>query len=625
MRFKSAARCLLFLLPISQVVVPLGLLVICSCRDLPVRRGITAVWAIDESEKVRRDELDHWGKSDPRNGVWKGSAIKIFGARNEIVGFQVILEAAGLGAESVMVSLDSLRSGVDVISNSRHSADPYDYVGRRIELFTESYLEIRSRGRWSPASARPLRDKDHLGWIPDALVPIETKGAFPHGSGGGPFAIAAESNQAIWVDIFIPSSQPSGEYRGDLQVREGKRITYTVPVVLDVYAFTLPDTTHLKNHFSWNKLAIVNRHGIKDDSPEYWEVFHNYEKTFHRHRLDLIDGRRKLPVFSRQLGGYYTGKFYTPRYEYEGPGTATGNGTYSIGTYDQPLNGWVSGFFPDTPGVWQAAADAWESWFQTNAPGVVRFKYMEDEAPYYHWPNVIRKAHWIKTSSGPGKDLKIAFSTRLSPELVGSVDFWLVEGHAGFRDSGGTIGFDIPVAHQRQAAGELVGVYNAQRPSYGDPHAIDDFATDARINPWICWKYGVDQYFYWETAYYAETAHDIWAAPYAGSLVYTGVDVTHPDENRGLKGPIMSLRLKNLRRGFQDYEYLWLARVNGISTEAIVNAIVPAAFNDYDNTSLTSQSDQPTWAEHGYVYEEARRSLAELLQKKLLDQYKTKP
>ena len=90
MRFKPAAWYVFFLLPISKIVVPLGLLVICSCRDLPERRGITAVWAIDESEKVRRDELDHWGKSDPRNAVWKGSSIHLFGGRNEVVGFQVI-------------------------------------------------------------------------------------------------------------------------------------------------------------------------------------------------------------------------------------------------------------------------------------------------------------------------------------------------------------------------------------------------------------------------------------------------------------------------------------------------------------------------------------------------------
>ena len=105
-----------------------------------------------------------------------------------------------------------------------------------------------------------------------------------------------------------------------------------------------------------------------------------------------------------------------------------------------------------------------------------------------------------------------------------------------------------------------------------------------------------------------------WAEGVAGSIIYTGEDRKFPEDSRGLPGPIVSIRLKNLRRGFQDYEYLWLARHAGLDTRAIVDRVVPAAFNDYNGASFTSQSDQPTWAERGYMYEDARRALAEFLQ-----------
>jgi hypothetical protein len=75
----------------------------------------------------------------------------------------------------------------------------------------------------------------------------------------------------------------------------------------------------------------------------------------------------------------------------------------------------------------------------------------------------------------------------------------------------------------------------------------------------------------------------------------------------------MSIRLKNLRRGLQDYEYLWLAAQLGIQTDSLVNSVVPAAFNDYNGTTFTSQSDQPVWAEKGYEFERVRRALAEAI------------
>jgi hypothetical protein len=48
--------------------------------------------------------------------------------------------------------------------------------------------------------------------------------------------------------------------------------------------------------------------------------------------------------------------------------------------------------------------------------------------------------------------------------------------------------------------------------------------------------------------------------------------------------------------------------------DAIVNAVVPAAFNDYNGNTFTCQSDQPVWASKGCAYEDARRQLAELIE-----------
>jgi hypothetical protein len=589
----------------------------CSLHGRHLRAGVTGVWAIDESEKIRATDVDHWGKTDRRNAVWDGEEIRMFGARNEVIGCQVILEATGLGAERVALRLDSLSSGTFTIDNARTSMEPFDYVGKCIEFFTESYRDIQERSEWWLPSARPLPDEAHKGWIPDALVPAATQGSFVHGTDGFPFSIAPGQLQGVWLDIYVPREAPPGEFRGTLEVLERDTVRYSVPISLHVYGFSLSDTTHLHNHFFWGLQTITERHGVRHDSPEYWKLFRNYENTFHRHRLDLIDGRRTLNDFRRHLAGYYTGKAYLPTWGYDGPGLGVGNGTYSIGTYDQPSSGWISGFWPDTESAWQASANAWQTWFADYAPACTRFKYMEDEPPFVRWGEVARKAKWLRDNPGPGKTLDVLATTRIAPALYGLITYWMVSGHSGWKDSGGTTGFDLPVVRERQALGEHVGLYNGQRPSYGEPNAVDDFATDARVNPWICWKYHVDMYFYWETAYFAASSHNIWTAQYPGSLLYTGEDVKFPKDSRGLKGPIMSIRLKNFRRGVQDYEYLWLARAMGISTDSLVDTIVPAAFNDYNGSSYTSQSDQPTWAQRGYAYERVRKSIAEAIERRL--------
>jgi hypothetical protein len=604
--FPSRGRCFLF----APVLCGL-LLGTVSCSGLSQRSGVTSVWAVNESEKVRRDDLDHPARAGQSDSLWDGRTIRLFGARNEVVGFQVVLEAGGVGAEGVDLRLDSLRADTSVIKNTPKSNDPFDFRGKNIELFLEHYVLVKERSDWWLASARPLPDDLHTGWIPDALVPFSAPG--PQGKGIVPFSIAEKNLQAVWIDIYIPHNTAPGLYRGVVRVMEHATTTFTVPVELQVYDFSLPDTTHLHNHFFWGWPTIAARHGYERDSRYYLEVFHAYEKLFHRHRLDLIDGSRTLDEFRALIADYYTGKAFTPERGYDGPGVGVGQQSYSIGTYDQPTDGWRSGFYPDTREAWQKASDAWEGWFQKSAPAVWRFKYMEDEPPYSHWRSIREKGLWIREGKGIGRSLGVHVTTRMGDDLLGAITIWMTGGHAGWRDSGGTTGFDLPRARQRQAAGEKVGFYNGQRPSYADPLTIDNFAADARANPWIAWKYHADMYFVWETAFYADGGRNAWQQVVAGSLLYTGEDRKYPADSRSLAGPVASIRLKNLRRGFQDYEYLWLAHRNGIDTRPFVDPVVPTAFNEYNGTTFTSQSDQPTWAEHGDAYEKARRALARVL------------
>ena len=62
-----------------------------SFRPVALRHRWRHVWAVNDGEKVERDDLDNPNKT--ANSAWDGHKIKIFGARNEIIAFQLIVEA----------------------------------------------------------------------------------------------------------------------------------------------------------------------------------------------------------------------------------------------------------------------------------------------------------------------------------------------------------------------------------------------------------------------------------------------------------------------------------------------------------------------------------------------------
>jgi hypothetical protein len=611
-------------------------LLVASCTVTHPGSGVTRIWAVDDGEKVKQDDLQHWAATSPENPVWDGTTVRLSGARNEIVAFQLVLEAAGEGARAVSVRLDSLTNGTSVLRQpSSRDSDLFRYPDRRIELFVEHYLHVPDRsswtGYWGWWVARPLPDHEHTGWIPDALVPIEAPpGPFAHGNGGAPFTIGSGKCQTIWVDIYIPREASPGLYRGMIEVQEHGSVRSRVPVELRVFSFALSDTTHWKNFFHVDPSLLLRHPGVENNTPEYWDLFRAYMNLFHRHRADLTDGRRTPEEFNEHLVEYYSGRSYVPSLGYDGPGVGVGNSVYSIGTYDQFDAGWKSGFIPPSREAWQGAADSWERLFLRNAPHVVRFKYMKDEPLAGDFAQIAERTGWIRSSPGPGKKLEVFCTVHLNPRLYGIVDVWGLTVQSGYKDprfDGETVGFVVDKVTERRRQGDRFALYGGTRPSFGVGNALDDFATAFRVNTWIAWKYGVDMYFQWQVGLYAEAwlNLDPWADLEVvsgtdrkwgnGSLVYSGEDRQFPRDSRGIRGPVASIRLKNFRRGQQDYEYLWLAREWGVRTDDLVDEVVPAAFDDYGSArSYTSQNQQPVWAQRGCQFEKARRALAERLE-----------
>ena len=79
-------------------------------RSAPARVSAMTVWANSGEDKVTREELR--ASREPRsviNALWDGAKVSLFGAKNEVVSFNLVLEAPREKVPGVRVTLEALR------------------------------------------------------------------------------------------------------------------------------------------------------------------------------------------------------------------------------------------------------------------------------------------------------------------------------------------------------------------------------------------------------------------------------------------------------------------------------------------------------------------------------------
>lgn len=575
--------------------------------------GIARIWAVDDGEKIKQDDLGHPLAESPLNTAWDGKKIKIFGAKNEIIAFQVIIQADGNGSENVGVDLKELVNRNFTISNknSQDDSNPFDYRGKNIEIFTEHYVKVSQRtnpGWFYHPNAKP--GDYYLGWIPDALIPVQA----PAGKGGSPFDIPPGKNQGIWIDVWIPRDAPAGTYKGNVVIMTDGKLYKRIPVELEVFNFTLPDENHATNMFFLDPSDVSSMHAAERGSEQYYNLETRYRQMAHRHRIDLVSGVRSLEEMDRYHIKYLTGEMYTPANNYEGPCSGKGNTTFSIGLY----GGMPREYSMNEKGWWEGS-DAWEEWFRKNAPDVQRHKYLRPDEPETREGGiemVKNQAIWTHSNPGPGKSIPGFVTIHIIPELRGLVDFWSTGSHRIFPPN--TI---IEEHKEEVAAGKKWGFYNGYRPSAGSV-IIDADAIEFRVQPWLIFRYKADQYFYWRTTFWDNVDVFTDALNYVnekgtvkangdGNMFYPGQNKKYPEQDRNLEGPLSSIRMKNWRRGAQDLEYLWLLSQKGLEKEAreIAEKVIPKGLLE------TDIDHDITWPAHGYGFEKYRREMAEIIEK----------
>jgi hypothetical protein len=541
------------------------------------------VWAIDDGERIGRDAVGSALARGADNPVWRpGQPIRLFALRDEVVAFQIVVEADA--APLAGVTVDVALEGAPAI---------------RVERFVEHFFVIprpsSANGTdhcigWDSGSGPP--PGRYTGVVPDALIPVELAPAWSP----WPMRVEARRNAVVWIDVTVPRDQPAGVVRGRVLVRAAGRDLSALPLELEILPATLP-ARPVATMLYYGSGELQNRVGGGEAAErQLWTLMH-------RHRLSAIhalssaeDVRRHLPALD--------GSLYTKAMGYDGPAAGVGDGIAVIGMY-----GSLGAPTPQTLAKVRETADALAAHGLFEKADVIL--YAEDEvcsSPLgAAWTAALARA-----TDANARRVRVAWTCDDEPTRQ-PVAVPIM----------GAGAYDTKVAAAARAAGKDPWIYGGGRPFSGTP-MTDVEAVSLRTIGWMAAMAGTRRWFIWETtAWYddhpaghgpfdpfvaAETYHnrDGDALMGDGVLLYPGRQVDRFGEHSlGLAGVLPSIRLKNLRRGIEDAGYLSLARgAHRPEAEAVARKLLPRILAE------APRGRPPSWPERGAPFFEARRELA---------------
>ena len=544
--------------------------------------GGSAVWCVGESTKIKPGDAPQ-----ERNLTWNGqnTTVTLGSARNEYVAFQIGVRAVDSELKDVTVEAADLKGPMNAVI-------PKDNV----DLFVEHYLNVKVTSRGDPTHVYPgCTGGEH----PTQMVPFQAK------KFGAPFAVGAGRNHPVWVDIYVPEDAKPGVYEGVFKVKAGDSALAAIKVSLDVWNFGLPHETHFRTYLYTGpeNLHWGHRWTCNWDDPSVLPVWDAYFQMAHQHRLNFhpMGGNgiyENLNLFYK----YYDGSGFTRRV-----GKGVGQNVACIspeGNNEEAFK--------------KSAREIVEQW-ERKKPNAVLFAYIWDE-PHSDgdFAESKKRCKWVHAAVG------------------GKLNTFIATPNYSRYDAGDVNIFSEPAAEDIPkivARGEMIWAVNG---GYGAGPYVDSPGYGGRSIVWMNWKMNLGGWQFWDCCYWVDKQAlrkagftqakanaqpdkwltDLWNNPMTfdetrkpgypekwairingdGVLFYPGYEV-------GINGPIAGYAMKSLRRGAQDYEYLWMLKQQGreADTKAIVDSVCPA---------------NGKWNEDPESWDKARLELAKLLNKK---------
>ncbi|MBF5041455.1 DUF4091 domain-containing protein [Aggregicoccus sp. 17bor-14] len=432
-----------------------------------------------------------------------------------------------------------------------------------VTLLREAYLEVKT----------PSNSEGAAGAWPDALLPLSAPEPKP---GAAP--------RVLYAELCAPATQTPGTYRGELALgKAGTPGAARVPFTAEVQPFAIPATSSLPNSFGISLYSIARGHGLAPESPEAHQLLAEYARAMLAHRVSPHGLSMEAPPVHFEEG---RARVDFRAYDAEvGPlldGSALPSGARA--TTAELRDSRQAKTDAEKAAYYRAFAEH----FREKGWTAQLFFYAKDEPRPEDAALVRAQAARVRAASAPEQPSARSAATRV-PVLVtapldeafrSSADILAPTLNCFFpRPGPQTCRNVVPLAslRARLAPGTRVWWYqscNSQGCTGGpaaDPaiervyrgwasYMVDHPAVLNRAMGPLAFATGVDGELYFDTVF-AYNTKDPWQDLFEfggngdGTLFYPG---TPAHLGTARHAPVVSLRLKHLRDGLEDYEYLRL-------------------------------------------------------------------
>ena len=504
------------------------------------------VWQEDPIVKVFQDDLP------PKNIAEASISV----ARNEYEPLQLVVRSP--------IAYKQLQIKVN---------PPSDLKGNKLEdlkigvlgyvpvNYPSNYINDRVSPAWRQKI--PFGTFGSDGWVgfwPDPILPFQS------------FDLSAFKTQPVWIEIKVPKNGVPGDYSGRVQLINNGEVIKEIPFKVHVWDFVLPDRSHMTAEYDMRSrsdsgkkelMKIYADHRITPDhilpAPTWKNEkgnivfdFTEYDKAASYYFDTLKFNRTYAPQF------FYLFGWASP------PGTKFGQKPYDgVSPYTGVDR---SKLRPEFIKAYQSALKIY--WNHVKAKGWADkiTLYISDEPHTLPEITAQMKALCNMIHQVDRKIPIYVSCWSYRPEYIGYVDVWGMSNHEG------------PEADliQIKKTGDRLFYTTDGKMCTDTPYLGFE-----RMLPYFCFKYGADEYEFWASNWYTFDPYEygwhnfIRESQVPGQYAWTRYPngdgyLFYPGKPIGVKSLVPTIRLKLIREGVEDYEYLYylnslitLAKKNG--------------------------------------------------------------
>ncbi|MFZ5471218.1 MAG: DUF4091 domain-containing protein [Myxococcota bacterium] len=476
---------------------------------------------------------------------------------------------------------------------------PAQKVDARLEALTgpgPAMLARLYRVGYVPVEV-PSNAEGAPGLWPDPLIPAidaytqERRAALPHDS-------TQERPLVLYLELCVPATQKPGLYRGAVVLTAKGRRAQRIELAAQVLPFTLPATSSLPNSFGISIYSLAHGHEVDGTSDQARVLLRRYATSLLTHRLSAYGMGIEPPEVSFE-GGQLRVDFTAYDAEMapflEGTALPSGARFTTSDVRDSPQ--------AKTEEEKVAYYRAFQQHFQEKGWKARLFFYAKDEPAPEDYPLVKRQAARVRRAGG----IDVLVTTGLDEELKDAADILCPTLNCFFPRTGLATCPRVTAPHELRARlghGRRVWWYQSCNAHGCDLGPVEDLEVERAYSRWasymvdhsaarnramgpLAFLAGVDGELYFDTVYQFHES-DPWEGVLSfggngdGTLFYPGT----PDRIGGQTPiPIESLRLKHIRDGLEDFEWLSLAQRRGASSlaRASVRRLVRSGYDITDS------------------------------------------